>query len=194
MDATSFDPRPNYLRALDQLEKLLQQVTPEQLDRATPCSEYTLRELLSHTVGGVHRIAYVGEGGHSQDVPAATGEVGDGEWAATLGRARERAVAAWADDTKLDRPSAVPWGTVPGRFALGGYIMEAVTHTWDIAQVVAPATAFDDELALGALAIAQQVLPADQRDENVPFGPVRPAPADATPTTRLAAWLGRTVS
>ncbi|MGW2395059.1 TIGR03086 family metal-binding protein [Kitasatospora sp. NPDC001664] len=193
MDTNAFDPRPDYLRALEQLEKLLLLVAPEQLERPTPCDGFDLRALLGHTVGGVHRIAYVGEGGLSLDVAASVGEVGDGEWAQALGRARERAAAAWAEDAKLDRPSSVPWGTMPGRFALGGYVMEAVTHTWDIAQVVDPAAQFDEELALGALAVARQVLPADGRDATVPFGPVRPAPADAGPTAQLAAWLGRDV-
>ncbi|MFJ8041902.1 TIGR03086 family metal-binding protein [Kitasatospora sp. NPDC096147] len=193
MDTTAFDPRPDYLRALDQLAELLLRVTPGQLDRPTPCDAYDLRALLGHTVGGVHRIAYVGEGGRSLDVVAAVGEVGDAEWAEALGRARARAVAAWADDAKLDLPAAVPWGTLPGRFALGGYLMEAVTHTWDIAQVVAPDTAFDEDLARGALAVARQTLPAETRDATVPFGPVRPAPADAGPTAQLAAWLGREV-
>ncbi|MEV4616268.1 TIGR03086 family metal-binding protein [Kitasatospora sp. NPDC049258] len=189
----SFDPRPTYLRALDQLGKVLAQVTPELLDRPTPCTEYDLRALLSHTVGGVHRIAYVGEGGLSLDVPAAVGEIEDTEWVEALGRARDRAERAWAEDGTLDRPASVPWGVLPGRFALGGYVMEAVTHTWDIAQVVAPAAALDEELALGALEVAEQVLPAEPRGGEMPFGPVRPVPADADPYTRLAGWLGRQV-
>ncbi|GAA2743726.1 TIGR03086 family metal-binding protein [Kitasatospora cinereorecta] len=193
MNAAAVDPRPHYQRALDQLEKIVSQVTPDRLDLPTPCSEYDLRALLSHTVGGVHRIAYVGEGGLALDVPAAAGEIEDHAWAAALGRARDRAAAAWADDATLDRLAHVPWGVMPGRFALGGYVMEAVTHTWDIARVVDPGAALDDELALTALAIAEQVLPADERGGDVPFGRVQPAPAGADPTTRLAAWLGRTV-
>ncbi|MFJ1701999.1 TIGR03086 family metal-binding protein [Kitasatospora sp. NPDC088346] len=192
MDAT-FDPRPHYLRALDQLAKVVAQVTPEQLDRPTPCTEFDLRTLLGHTVGGIHRIAYVGEGGRSLDVAATVGEVGDAEWAEALDRARARAAAAWADDAVLDRLSWVPWGQLPGRFALGGYVMEAVTHTWDIAQVVDPSAALDEELALGALGVAEQVLPAEPRGGELPFGPVQPVPADADPYTRLAGWLGRRV-
>ncbi|WP_354640162.1 TIGR03086 family metal-binding protein [Kitasatospora camelliae] len=188
----AFDPRPQYLRALDQLEKLFLQVTPEQLDRPTPCTEYDLRALLGHTLGGIHRVAYVGEGGRGLDLPAQAGEIADTAWPAALGRARQRVAAAWEEDEKLDRVVEVPWGYVPGRIALGGYVMEAVTHAWDIAQVVAPGAALDEELALSVLPVAEQVLPADQRDD-VPFGPVQPAPADADAPTRLAAWLGRTV-
>ncbi|MER8186543.1 TIGR03086 family metal-binding protein [Kitasatospora sp. NPDC094015] len=192
MDA-SFDPRPIYLRALDQLGELVARITPEQLERPTPCTEYDLRALLGHTVGGVHRISYVGEGGLSLDVPATTGEIEDAGWAAALDRARARAARAWAEDGRLDRPASVPWGVMPGRFALGGYVMEAVTHTWDIAQVVDPAAELDEELALLALTVAEQALPAEPRGGDLPFGPVRPVPADADAYTRLAGWMGRQV-
>ncbi|MYX46320.1 TIGR03086 family protein, partial [Streptomyces sp. SID89] len=62
MDRT-FDPRPLLLSALDQLERLVGRLDTARLDRETPCAEYDLRALLGHTVGAVHRIAYVGEGG-----------------------------------------------------------------------------------------------------------------------------------
>lgn len=192
MDATT-DPRPVYQRALDQLEKLFATVTPDQFELSTPCTEYDLRALLGHVVGGIHRIAYVGEGGHAMDVAALVGEVADDAWPAVLGRARARVTAAWQDDATLDRLVSVPWGEVPGRFALGGYVMEATTHAWDIAQVVAPGAALDEELAHGAMTVAENALPADRRGADVPFGPVRPAPADADIYTRLAAWLGREV-
>ncbi|WP_441246241.1 TIGR03086 family metal-binding protein [Kitasatospora sp. McL0602] len=185
------DPRPSYQRALDQLAKLIATITPEQLELPTPCTEYDLRTLLGHTVGGVHRIAYVGEGGHSNDVPATVGEIDDDAWPAVLDRARTRVTAAWADAATLDRPAMAPWGEVPGRAALGGYVMEAVTHAWDIAHATGQEAALDDELALTALAVAEHVLPAEPRGGELPFGPVRPAPADAPPYRRLAAWLGR---
>ncbi|WP_033825986.1 TIGR03086 family metal-binding protein, partial [Kitasatospora sp. MBT63] len=158
MTDTAYDPRPDYLRALDQLGKVVALVTPDLLDRPTPCEEYDLRALLSHTLGGIHRIAYVGEGGRSLDVAAAAGEIEDDGWGPALERAKARAQAAWAADGTLDRPAEVPWGRIPGRFALAGYVMEAVTHTWDIARVVDASTVLDEELALGALAVAEQVL------------------------------------
>ncbi|MEV0531759.1 TIGR03086 family metal-binding protein [Kitasatospora sp. NPDC050463] len=192
MDTTQ-DPRPLYLLALGQLEKLIAEVTPQALGRPTPCTEYDLRQLLSHVVGGVHRLAYMGEGGRAEDVVAATDELADDAWPAALGRARARAVAAWADDAKLDRPTVAPWGEVPGRAALGGYVMEAVTHSWDIARALDSRLALDEQLALTALAIAEAVLPPESRGGPVPFGTVRPAPADADAYTRLAAWLGRAV-
>ncbi|MDH6574883.1 TIGR03086 family metal-binding protein [Kitasatospora sp. MAP5-34] len=191
MDATT-DLRPLYRRALGQLEKLVVTITPNQLELPTPCDEFDVRALLSHTVGGIHRASYVGEGGYALDVPALVGETADDAWPAVLGRAGARMTAAWADDATLDRLAVVPWGEVPGRAALGGYFMELVTHTWDLARATdTAATTLDDELAHVALAFAEYALPAERRGPGVPFGLVRPAPADADAYTRLAAWLGR---
>ncbi|MQS12081.1 TIGR03086 family protein [Streptomyces kaniharaensis] len=187
------DPRPQYFRALDQLEKLVAEITPDLLDRPTPCEEFTLRQLLGHIVGGIHRLAYMGEGGRAEDVVAATGVLPDDAWPAALQRARARVEAAWADDAKLNRPTFAPWGEVPGAAAVGGYVMEAVTHSWDVAQALGTGFPLDDALAHTALAIAEMVLPAERRGGEVPFAEVRLVAADADVHTRLAAWLGRAV-
>ncbi|MEU2875587.1 TIGR03086 family metal-binding protein [Streptomyces sp. NPDC007070] len=192
MDRT-FDPRPLLLSALDQLERLVGRLDTARLDRETPCAEYDLRALLGHTVGAVHRIAYVGEGGRGLDVAAAAGRIADTDWGGAFGPAHRRLAAAWADEAKLDREVEVPWGLVPGRIALSGYVMEVVTHTWDIAQVIDPAAELDERLSQAALDIAQKVLPPEPRGGEVPFGEVRPVPDDADVHTRLAGWLGRTV-
>ncbi|MER8100511.1 TIGR03086 family metal-binding protein [Kitasatospora sp. NPDC094016] len=187
------DARPQYLLALGQLEKLFAEITPDALDRPTPCSAFTLRELLSHVVGGIHRFAYLGEGGRAEDVVAATGDLADDAWPGALARARARAAAAWADGAALDRPTHAPWGVVPGRAAVGGYLMETVAHTWDIARALGSRQPLDDALAHAALAVAQAVLSAEHRGGPVPFGEVRPVAPDADVHTRLAAWLGREV-
>lgn len=187
----AIDPRPQVLAAMDQLEELVQGLDPALLDRPTPCDAYDLRALLSHTVGAIHRIAYVGEGGRGMDVAAVAGKIADDDWGGAIGRARARVAAAWADDAKLDRECEVPWGRFEGRIALGGYVIEVVTHTWDVAQVVAPEAKLDEDLAQLAFTIAQKVLPPTPRGGEVPFGEVRPVPEDADIYRRLAGWLGR---
>jgi uncharacterized protein (TIGR03086 family) len=70
-----------------------------------------------------------------------------------------RATAAWADDAKLDTLVEVPWGKVPGRFALAGYIQEILAHGWDLARATGQETERDPELATWALAAAKRILP-----------------------------------
>lgn len=191
------DPRPLYERAAGQMAALVASVEPGQLDRPTPCGEFEVRSLLSHVVGGTHRIAQVGEGGGDAAVdPDAAVDSGvsgvpDEGWPEAYARARERFTAAWADDAKLDEVYTVPWGSMPGRIALSGCVMEAVTHSWDLAQALGRAGELDAELAEFALSVARRAAPAERRGGDVPFGPALSVPEGADAYERLAAWLGR---
>lgn len=186
------DPRPLYARAAEQIAVLVRTVRPEQLDAPTPCADFDVRTLLSHIVGGTRRIAVIGEGGDGLAVRPFADEVGDDGWPAAYDDARSRVLNAWADDARMDTPVRVPWGESPGRNALSGYVMEAVTHTWDLSESLGRPCALDPELAEFALATAHRVLPDGQRDdEELPFDSAVPAPEGADAYGRLAAWLGR---
>ncbi|MGH3151702.1 MAG: TIGR03086 family metal-binding protein [Streptosporangiaceae bacterium] len=185
------DPREIHQRAMAQTEIIVAAVGPGQLALATPCTEYDVRALLSHMVGGLTRIAVVGEGGDGLAVvPRADGVPDDG-WLAAYRAATARTRAAWADDARLDAMVEVPWGKVSGRQALGGYVQEILTHGWDLAQAIGQPTELHPELATWVLAVAQRILPPERRGGEVPFGPVVQAPPGAGPYTQLAAWLGR---
>ncbi|WP_333773020.1 TIGR03086 family metal-binding protein [Streptomyces sp. IBSBF 3136] len=193
MTTTGFtDPRPVYTRATEQAAALIRTVRPEQLDGPTPCTEFDVRALLSHVVGGTRRIAVVGEGGDGLAVePVAEGVEDDG-WAAAYDEVRVRVLKAWEADERMTAPVRVPWGEVPGHAALSGYVMEIVTHTWDLAEAVGYPFELDPELAEFALATAQRVLPDSRpRDAETPFDTRREAPAGAGVHERLAAWMGR---
>jgi uncharacterized protein (TIGR03086 family) len=187
------DPRPLHRRAIAQTGTVVAAVTPGQLTLPTPCPEYDVRALLSHITGGLTRTALVGEGDPDALArPARASGVPDDGWPDAYRAAATRATAAWADDAKLDALVEVPWGKIPGRFALAGYVQEVLAHGWDLAKATGQPTEGDPELALFALAGAKRILPPDIRGtDGVPFGPVVDVPPDATPYTQLAAWLGR---
>ena len=186
------DPRPVHARALAQTESIVAAVGQDQLGLPTPCSEYDVRTLLSHMVGGQNRIATVGEGGDGLAVPPFADGVPDDGWPDAFRATAARAASAWSDDAKLDALVEVPWGKVPGRIAVSGYLMEILTHGWDLAKATGQPTEGDPELAAYVLAIARRILPPEPRggDES-PFGPVSEIDADAAPYAQLAAWLGR---
>jgi len=189
----NIDPRPLYRRAVAQTEITVATVTPDQLGLPTPCPEYDVRTLLAHITGGLTRTALVGEGDpEALTRPSMAEGVPDDGWPAAYRTAAARATAAWADGTKLDALVEVPWGKVPGRIALSGYVQEVLAHGWDLAKATGQPTEGDPELATWALAISRRILPPEIRgQEGVPFGPVVEVPADAGPYTQLAAWLGR---
>ena len=185
------DPRPLHRRAIAQTEPIVAAVCSAQLTLPTPCAEFDVRALLSHIVGGLNRVAIVGEGGDALARPARADDVPDDGWAAAYRAAAARAQAAWADDAKLDALVEVPWGKIPGRFAIAGYVQEILMHGWDLARATGQPTEGDPELAQWALAGAQRILPPESRGDDIPFGPVVEVPADAAPYAQLAAYLGR---
>jgi len=185
------DPRPLYARATEQAAALIATVRPEQLDGPTPCAEFDVRTLLGHMVGGTLRIAVVGEGGDGMAVHPFVEGVRDEEWTAAYDEVRVRVLKAWESDERMEAPVRVPWGEVPGRAALSGYVMELVTHTWDLAESLGHPLPLDPEPAEFALATARRVLPDPRRDADTPFADAVPAPEGADGHGRLAAWLGR---
>jgi uncharacterized protein (TIGR03086 family) len=193
---TTTDPREIHRRAMAQTEAIVAAVQPGQLGLPTPClptpcPDYDVRALLSHIVGGLNRVATVGEGGDALARPARADDVPDDGWLAAYQAASQRARQAWSDDAKLDALVEVPWGKIPGRFAIAGYIQEILTHGWDLAQATGQPTEGDPDLALFVLAGAKRVLPPEPRGGEIPFGPVVQIPPDAAPYAQLAAWLGR---
>ncbi|MBJ6640489.1 TIGR03086 family protein [Streptomyces sp. DHE7-1] len=187
------DPRPYYVRATEQAAALIKTVRPEDLARPTPCSEFDVRGLLGHVVGGTRRIAVVGEGGDGLAVDPSTDGVADDGWAAAYDEVRVRVLGAWESDERMVATVRVPWGEVPGHAALSGYVMEIVTHTWDLAEALGHPWELDPELAEFSLANARRVLPDSRpRDAATPFAARTGAPEGAGTYERLAAWLGRT--
>jgi uncharacterized protein (TIGR03086 family) len=185
------DPRPVYARATEQAAALVKTVRPEQLTGPTPCTEFDVRTLLSHIVGGTLRIAVVGEGGDGMAVHPFAEDVPDDGWTVAYDEVRARVLKAWESDTRMETPVRVPWGEVPGRAALSGYVMELVTHTWDLSESLGHPLELDPSLAEFALTTAQRVLPDRRRDDQTPFADVQPTPEDADTYARLATWLGR---
>ncbi|MET9145139.1 TIGR03086 family metal-binding protein [Streptomyces sp. NPDC058319] len=186
------DPRAAYARATEQAAALIRAVRPEQLTGPTPCTEFDVRALLGHIVGGTLRIAVAGEGGDGLSVDPSAVVVADDDWSGAYEEARSRAVKAWQPEERLTAPVRVPWGEVPGQAALAGYLMELVAHTWDLNEAVGRPLELDPALSEAALDAARRVLPESGRGEGIPFADARPVDEGADAHERLAAWLGRT--
>ncbi len=182
------DPRPLYADALAWVAGLVSGA--RELDGPTPCTEYDVRALLGHIVATVERARVAGEDGDVAAQPVVVADVPDDGWAAALAAAQEKMQAVWADDTLLERPTTVPWGRVPGRATVWGYLNEALVHGWDLAVATGQDPEADPALAGAALAAVQRFLPAEVRGDGIPFNPVVESAPDAGPTERLANWSG----
>ena len=189
--ALDTDPRPLYRDALSWARDLAAHVPAARLTDPTPCPEWDVRALLGHLVATVDRARAVGEGADPGDMPRVVVDVPDGGWPGALAAAEDKMAAVWADDALLDVTVTVPWGRVPGRAALWGYLREALVHGWDLAVATDQDVEAGRATAEAALAVTRQIMPAEPRGGPIPFAaPVEPRPG-AGPTEQLANWCGR---
>jgi uncharacterized protein (TIGR03086 family) len=167
---------PVLARGLDQLESLLRSVGQDDHGRPTPCSDWTVSDLVDHVVQTPRRFATMVRG-EQVDWAAPTPHADDP--VATYQENAQALRAAWAE-----HPDAQP--------GADWQCAEIAVHTWDLATALGRSTdTFDPEVAEHGRAFMVASLNDDNRSPA--FLPERQAPAEADPYTRIAAFAGRTV-
>jgi uncharacterized protein (TIGR03086 family) len=184
------DPRPLYRDALAWVRDLAVGVPADRMNDPTPCPDWDVRAMLGHLVATVDRARVIGEGGDPNTMPRVVTGVADGAWADALRVAEDKMAAVWRDDTRLDATVTVPWGRVPGRAALWGYLREALVHGWDLAVATGQDPEADPQTAGAALAETKRLMPGEPRGGPIPFAPPVEPRTDAGPTEQLANWCG----
>jgi uncharacterized protein (TIGR03086 family) len=157
-------------------------ITPDQLDRPTPCTEYTVRGVLGHMIGGATAFAaaYRGETAAEPDLS---------DVLAGFGPALQGLGGSMSAPGALDRTVAAPFGEVPGETFARFIVLDGLVHGWDMATATGQVYEPSDELVAAADAFARQALDP-LRDGQTFAEAVEPAP-DASPIERLAAYTGR---
>lgn len=161
-------------RGLDQLGVLLSAVTPEDISRATPCSEWTVTDLSDHIVNSVVGMATTARGGEPD----------------------------WATSTHHDDPVSAlhregralieALDASNGAFPEGMAAAELAVHAYDLTVALGRSTAdLDPEVAEVGRAFMTASLTDDMR--GAAFGPEQPEPDDADAYERIAAFSGRPV-
>lgn len=164
------------------------QVKPEDLDKPTPCAEFDVRGLLNHVIGGLDMLKTAADGGKAE----APGQdlIGDG---ADVGDQYATRRAALLDSIRaegaLDRPWEMPFGSMPGSMMAGIAFMEHLTHAWDVAKATGQDASLPDDVVNECLELVKP-MDAMLRMPGV-CGPVVEVPEDASPTDKLAGFMGR---
>ena len=185
------DPRYDFAVVTSAVGDLIAAVEPDQIDNATPCPDFRVKELLEHLVLAMRRVAGIGQG---LAFYAIVEEPVDDRWHDQYRQAAHDVMETWSDASKLDGTYEVPWGVITGAPFFGAYTGELAVHGWDLAQATGQELTIPDAVLEASLAGAKSDIPAEIRaDEMVPFGvPVEPGP-DASTLLRLAGWYGRNV-
>jgi uncharacterized protein (TIGR03086 family) len=178
----SMDPLTQFDLLGPVLGGVVANLTPDQLDRPTPCAQYDVRGVLEHMIGGATAFAAAYRGA-APTVPDTTDPL------AAFGPALGDLGAAVNEPGALERTVAAPFGEVSGDTFARFVVLDGLVHGWDMAMASGQAYEPPDELVAAVDEFAHGVLD-DLRDGDTFADAVEPS-ADATPIERLAAYTGR---
>ena len=162
----------------------LEQCRREKLDAASPCEEWTGRDVASHVVH-VHRRVLAALDGSDAQEPAR-----DENLVAAFQDASQAVSAALADPMRATKTVSGIFGEQPFEQLVGRLLCaDTLIHSWDLAQ----ATDQDDQLDADAVTKALEFLmPIDEAIRRPGgFGPKLVPPPDADVQTELLAFTGR---
>ncbi|MBB3602244.1 uncharacterized protein (TIGR03086 family) [Mycolicibacterium sp. BK556] len=178
-------------RADARLVGLMTGLGMDDLDLPSPCSEWNVRSLLSHTVASIDAFSAAADGGSGpteQELFSGADILG-GDPLAVVQRSVERSHRAWATIADWQAPVTSVLGEMPAGQAIGIVTYSTLLHSWDLARALGRRVEFDDAEAELAEAVGQQLVPPLRQQEL--FGAeVNPANG-ATATQRVVAFSGR---
>ena len=181
-------------RVVDTTNGVLENTTPEQLGAQTLCSEWTVKDLINHMVGGATMFAISAEQGSVPDAMLGQLMGGDNVGAdpqAAWQTAATRALAAFEQPGAMEKIVKLPFGEMPAGIALNIAIFDVATHAVDLARATGQHVT-DAELLEGALAMGRQMVGPDLRVPGV-FGDEQAIDDSASVEDRLLAFAGRKI-
>lgn len=187
------DIREQDERAVRWTERVVAAVTDDQLDRATPCAEWTLRELLVHMAGSNNGFADTAEG-RPTDPAAWSGATIGPDVVGEYVKSSQRVLAAFAGAGVMDRTFDVHgFGAHPARVAIGMHFVDFLVHGWDVARSVDAPAELDVELCAAVLEMGRRWPKGAPTiwGPGAPFGYQVDVPSDSPDQDRMLGFLGR---
>jgi len=177
------DPVMLYRAATNRAIAVVEAVTPAQFDWPTPCSEWTVQQLLDHLVGGTEYLLAAASGRPPVAVQGAIGT--------DYRRGVQQVLAAVAQPGVMERSCVSPLGfDWPVAQAVAGTFMDVLIHTWDLARATHQDERLDPALVQACTEIFVPEMPRRGREAGI-IGPEVAVGADASAQERLLAVMGR---
>jgi uncharacterized protein (TIGR03086 family) len=161
-------------------------VKADQLSDPTPCSDFDVRALLNHVIGGLEMLRTAASGGKAA-MPE--GDQFGSDPGQTYDERRTKLLDVLKDPAALERNWEMPFGSMPGQMMAGIAFMEHVTHAWDVAKATGQDTTLPEDLVKECMDL---VTPMDAmlRMPGV-CGPQVAVSEDAPLTDRFVGFMGR---
>ena len=177
-------------RASDSVAGLISNIRAGQWSAPTPCTDWTVRQLVNHLIGMNRVLAAL-----LADQPPPPRPSADHAEADPAGAYRDSAAAlqaAFGGPGVLESTYRGPLGTATGAERLKIRLYDLLAHGWDLAQATGQPAGLPDDLAAQSLAFARTQLTGQARPGR--FGPAQIVAERAPAIERLVAFLGRPVN
>lgn len=193
------DVRPLHRLAVTASVDLIATVALADLDRATPCTGWTLRDLVCHMTVQ-HRGFAAAARGRGADLsvwdPATVADAVAADPAGAYAAAAEDVLEAFSADGVLDAAFALaelgPDFAVPGSMAIGFHFIDYVAHGWDVARTLGVPFALPAEVVSAVLPLTLAVPDGEFRDTpGSPFARGLTPEEGASDLDRVLMHLGR---
>ncbi len=181
--------------AARQMADLVRSTPDELLAAPTPCTTYSVGDLLDH-IGGLAKAFTFAATKESLGMPDQTAS-GDGSrleanWRATISADVIALAAAWEDPTAWTGMTKAGPIEMPGEIAGLVALDEVVVHGWDLAVATGQEFSADETTLDGARTFLEMFSgPGTEDDRGDAFGPERPVPASAPLLDRVLGMAGR---
>lgn len=175
--------------------KTAELVTPDLLDRPTPCAAWTVGDLLAH-MAAQHRGFAAAARGNGGDLalwePRTPGPQTSAEYAESAAEVLDAFAAADVPDRLFALPEFGPDVTVPGHQAIGFHLVDYVVHGWDLARAIGQEYDPDPACTEQVLRIVERIPDGPERDgPHSPFAHALPGSGTGPTIDRILRMLGR---
>ena len=179
-----------FQRAVDEFDKRVQAISEDQWDGDTPCTEWSVRDLVNHVVNEDRWVKPLIEGKTIAEVGSALdGDLLGDDPKRAWKEAAEESIAAASSEGALTTTCHVSFGDIPGEEYLSQVLSDNVIHSWDLARGVGADDRLDPELVDFTHAYLAPQIEAWRSAGAV--GPALEVPDDADAQTKLLAMMGR---
>ncbi|KAB7845019.1 TIGR03086 family metal-binding protein [Streptomyces mobaraensis] len=184
--------RARHREALALFGERVHAVRPRQWSAPTPCSEWTVRDLVNHLTAEQLWVPRLLAGASVEDVgDELDGDVLGDDPPAVWDAAAEAAVAAFGARGALQRTVRLSYGETAVEDYCAEMTADAVVHAWDLARAIGAPERPPEPLVAAAGRVFGSY--GDDMSPTGLFAAPVPAPPDADDWTRLLARLGRAV-
>lgn len=176
--------------ARDEVGSIIGRVTADQWSLMSPCTEWTVRDVVNHLIGGNEVVAQAFSG----PTTWVEGDLAGDDPLGTFTASCDRVIAAATAPQAMEQVLHLPYGDFPAPMAVGFRFIDIMNHGWDIARATGQSTAFAPELNRIALEQSRGMMAHIDRSANPVFGQEQPAPEGGSVADAFAAFMGRVIA